>query len=130
MPWYNCDHALDDKEFEGNLISLLSRRNPVIADLLNRIKFMERRSSGLTKILSETAKLPGYTERMLPKFFSTPTDFRIVLKNVNYSSSERTAQDDRFKILVEFCSVPRTRNEIQALIGIEHREHFQKTFPK
>jgi ATP-dependent DNA helicase RecG len=66
----------------------------------------------------------------LPKFFSWPSDFRIVLKNVNYSSSERTAKDDRFKMLVEFCSVPRTRNEMQALIGIEHREHFQKTFPK
>lgn len=38
-----------------------ARRNPVIADLFHRMKFMERRGSGLTKILNETAKLPGYS---------------------------------------------------------------------
>ena len=36
------------------------RRNPVIADLFHRMKFMERRGSGLRKIVSETEKLPGY----------------------------------------------------------------------
>ncbi|MDD3904485.1 MAG: ATP-binding protein, partial [Sphaerochaeta sp.] len=43
-----------------------ARRNPVIADLFHRMKYMERRGSGLTKILSETAKLPLYTEQMQP----------------------------------------------------------------
>ena len=37
------------------------RRNPVIADLFHRMKYMERRGSGLRKIVSETEKLPGYT---------------------------------------------------------------------
>lgn len=40
-----------------------ARRNPVIADLFHRMKCMERRGSGLTKILSESAKLPGYTDQ-------------------------------------------------------------------
>ena len=40
------------------------RRNPVIADLFHRMKFMERRGSGIKKILDETAKLPGYTEEL------------------------------------------------------------------
>ena len=61
-----------------------ARRNPVIADLFHRMKYMERRGSGLTKILSKTAKLPLYTEQMQPQFFSTPSDFHVVLKNVNY----------------------------------------------
>lgn len=54
-----------------------ARRNPVIADLFHRMKYMERRGSGLTKILSETAKLPLYTEQMQPQFFSTPSDCRV-----------------------------------------------------
>ena len=61
------------------------RRNPVIADLFHRMKYMERRGSGLRKIVSETEKLPGYTEAYKPEFSSTATDFRVILKNVNYN---------------------------------------------
>ena len=61
------------------------RRNPVIADLFHRMKYMERRGSGLRKIVSETEKLPGYTEAYKPDFSSTATDFRVILKNVNYN---------------------------------------------
>ena len=115
-----------------------ARRNPVIADLFHRMKFMERRGSGLTKILNETAKLPGYEDSMKPEFFSTPSDFRVVLKNVNYSTvtdtaqvtAQVTAQDDRMNTLVDFCSIPRSRDEMQAHIGIEHREYFRKAFLK
>jgi len=118
------------------------RRNPVIADLFHRMKFMERRGSGLTKIISETEKLPGYDSSMKPEFYSTPSDFRVVLKNVNYFSVTATAQvtahdnalvtahDERMNILVNFCSIPRSREEMQAQIGIEHREYFRKTFLK
>jgi ATP-dependent DNA helicase RecG len=31
---------------------------------------MERRGSGLKKILTETKSLPGYTDEMKPKFYS------------------------------------------------------------
>ena len=60
------------------------RRNPVIADLFHRMKYMERRGSGLRKIISESEKLPGYSNVYKPEFFSTATDFRVILKNVNY----------------------------------------------
>ena len=110
------------------------RRNPVIADLFHRMKFMERRGSGLTKIISETEKLPGYDSSMKPEFYSTPSDFRVVLKNVNYffvtATAQVTAHDERMNILVNFCSIPRSREEMQAQIGIEHREYFRKTFLK
>lgn len=46
-----------------------ARRNSVIADLFHRIKYMERRGSGLRKILMETAKFSSYTEEMKPGFF-------------------------------------------------------------
>ena len=47
------------------------RRNPIIADLFHRLRFMERRGSGLRDIVAETAKLPGYSEEMKPQFVST-----------------------------------------------------------
>jgi ATP-dependent DNA helicase RecG len=47
------------------------RRNPVIADLFHRMKYMERRGSGLKKIVNETKKLPGYTDAFRPEFRST-----------------------------------------------------------
>ena len=42
---------------EYDIYSIRSmRRNPVIADLFHRMKYMERRGSGLRKIVSETKK--------------------------------------------------------------------------
>lgn len=71
---------------EYDIYSIRSmRRNPVIADLFHCMKYMERRGSGLRKIVSETEKLPGYTEAYKPEFSSTATDFRVILKNVNYN---------------------------------------------
>lgn len=60
------------------------RRNPILADLFHRMRFMERRGSGLKDIVGETASLPGYTESDKPEFFSTNNSFRVVIKNVNY----------------------------------------------
>lgn len=64
------------------------RRNPVIADLFHRMKFMERRGSGIRKIFDETAKLPGYTEDLKPAFYSTNSAFRVILQNLNYKTSK------------------------------------------
>ena len=49
-----------------------ARRNPIIADLFHRMKYME------------TEKLSGYTQQMKPEFSSTVTDFQVVLKDMNY----------------------------------------------
>lgn len=59
------------------------RRNPILADLFHRMRYMERRGSGLKKIVNETANLPGYTENLKPKFRSD-TSFRVTIYNVNY----------------------------------------------
>ena len=69
------------------------RRNPVIADLFHRMRFMERRGSGLKKIVAETAKLYGYTEEFAPTFHSDTTSFRVVFKNMNYNSDNASNID-------------------------------------
>jgi len=62
------------------------RRNPIIADLFHRMRYMERRGSGLKKIVNETSKLPGYTDALRPMFISTGTSFRVTIWNMNYGS--------------------------------------------
>ena len=124
---------------EYDIYSIRSmRRNPVIADLFHRMKYMERRGSGLRKIVSETEKLPGYTEAYKPEFSSTATDFRVILKNVNYimcgASAHDTAHDaahdtsviSKQNLLLEFCADPKSRDEMQAYIDVSSRSHFSK----
>ena len=104
------------------------RRNPVIADLFHRMKYMERRGSGLKKIISETEKLPGYTEQLKPEFFSNATDFRVVLKNVNYNLVPCTHQDNHQVTIPEqilsFCSLPRSKKEIAEFCGYRDLRNF------
>ena len=124
---------------EYDIYSIRSmRRNPVIADLFHRMKYMERRGSGLRKIVSETEKLPGYTEAYKPEFSSTATDFRVILKNVNYimcgASAHDTAHDaahdtsviSKQNLLLEFCADPKSRDEMQAYIDVSSRSHFMR----
>ena len=113
------------------------RRNPVIADLFHRMKYMERRGSGLRKIVSETEKLPGYTEALRPEFHSTATDFRVVLKNVNgnmdgadQDTNHDAVQDDNREKLLQFCSEPRTREEIMEHLGLANRGNFRAAYLK
>ena len=117
------------------------RRNPVIADLFHRMKFMERRGSGLRKIISETEKLPGYTEKLRPEFHSSGNDFRVVLKNVNYNivtgdydsdydGDHDREQDARFDALVEFCSLARSRDEMMASQLISSPSYFRQHYLK
>ena len=80
------------------------RRNPIIADLFNRLRFMERRGSGLTRIVEETKKLVGFSKEYMPEFESSQSEFRTVLKNVNYVSGQDSGQDDNIKGIIEFCS--------------------------
>ena len=81
---------------EYDIYSIRSmRRNPVIVDLFHRMKYMERRGSGLRKIVRETEKLPGYTEAYKPEFSSTATDFRVILKNVRFLVSALQAGGSR-----------------------------------
>ena len=64
------------------------RRNPVIADLFQRLKLVERRGSGLKKIRKE---YDGSTKR--PIFFSDESWFITTLYNLNYGVIEDVDAD-------------------------------------
>ena len=129
---------------EYDICSIRSmRRNPVIADLFHRMKYMERRGSGLRKIVSESEKLPGYTEAHKPEFFSTATDFRVILKNVNYQPGKIVMDADQVKtqvktqvetqvtihdMIIDFCLTPHSKAEIAEHCGYKNTKNFTQKY--
>ena len=62
------------------------RRNPILANVMAQLDYMEKRGSGLTRICNETKALEGYKDELKPKFKSTPTQFQAII----YASSGTT----------------------------------------
>ncbi len=69
------------------------RRNPVIADIFNRLHFMERRGSGFKKICEDYAFAEGYTEKKTPRFNSDNDNFTLILPNLNYKTSKQSTKN-------------------------------------
>ena len=68
---------------EMNLEDIPSiRRNPIIADIFAQLGYMERKGSGMGKIIDPIKALPYFSERMLPKFFSDRAQFTIAFPNI------------------------------------------------
>ena len=65
------------------------RRNPVIADIFNRLHFMERRGSGFKKICEDYAFAESYTDEKKPRFISDSDNFTLILPNLNYKASRK-----------------------------------------
>ena len=55
------------------------RRNPVLANVMAQLNYMEKRGSGLTRICNETKALEGYKDELKPMFKSTPTQFQTII---------------------------------------------------
>ena len=67
------------------------KRNPVIADIFNRLQYMDRRGSGFKKILNSYEFQEHYTEDMKPEFRSSNSEFWLILKNLNYSLKDTSS---------------------------------------
>ena len=55
------------------------RRNPILANVMAQLDYMEKRGSGLTRICNETKALDGYRDELKPVFNSTPTQFQTII---------------------------------------------------
>ena len=116
------------------------RRNPVIADLFHRMKYMERRGSGLKKIISETEMLPGYKAEFKPKFSSTAMDFKVTLQNLNYAPnlndlvsdqvSDQVIPKDITQSILEFCVTEKSKQEICSFVGYKNLTYFTRKYLK
>ena len=61
------------------------RRNPILANVMAQLDYMEKRGSGLTRICNETQALDGYKDELKPVFKSTPTQFQTII----FASSDK-----------------------------------------
>lgn len=70
---------------EKDLLKIPSkRRNPILADIFSRLKYMERRGSGFKKILADYEGQVEFDESKMPVFESDNVDFILTLYNLNY----------------------------------------------
>ena len=65
------------------------RRNPILADVMAQLDYMEKRGSGLKKICDETQKLKTYKEERKPVFKSTATQFMTTIYSMEYEQTNQ-----------------------------------------
>ena len=130
------------------------RRNPIIADVFQRLNYMERRGSGFKKIIGDYKTQYNYHDEFSPIFKSQYDSFILILKNLNYSveaihdarlswaeGAHDTAYDgaydtaheavqDKLENIVRFCSVPRTKDEIMKHMGLSSKRQFSERYMK
>ena len=98
---------------DGSLIQQLNpltvpskRRNPLLADFFHRLKLIERRGSGMKKIIGEYQRYDNLKSFHAPEFSSNTSEFHAVLWNLNYEASvkkEFVKEDAKFvKEFVKF----------------------------
>lgn len=69
-----------------------TRRNPVLADVFNRLGYMERKGSGFAKILDNYAFQVNYTDEKKPYFRSDRYQFTVIMPNLNYRGTQDGTQ--------------------------------------
>lgn len=89
-----------------------TRRNPVLADVFNRLGYMERKGSGFAKILDNYAFQVNYTEEKKPYFKSDRYQFTVIMPNLNYGG----IQDDTVNDTVNDIVNDIVKNEIMNLM--------------
>ena len=67
------------------------RRNPVLADVMAQLDYMEKRGSGLKRICNETKALETYKEDRKPVFKSSPSQFMTTIYSMEYSQADDDA---------------------------------------
>ena len=76
---------------DGKLIQQLDplavpskRRNPLLADIFSRLDLMERRGSGMKKIIDAYKRYERFPNYRAPEFTSNASEFHVTLWNLNY----------------------------------------------
>lgn len=83
---------------DGSLIQQLNpltvpsrRRNPLLADFFSRLNLMERRGSGMRKIIEAYKRYEHLARYRAPEFRSNATEFHVVLWNLNDEQGNQRA---------------------------------------
>jgi ATP-dependent DNA helicase RecG len=118
------------------------RRNPIIADLFQRMGFMERRGSGLRKIREETSWCANYRDEFKPEFRDDGHSFTVVLWDMNYDAGQSTGKvsanvsgkvnesvSANIGLVVELLEDSElSARELMGKLGMVNREHFIRAY--
>ena len=116
---YNGIRCNNKKDLEANIPSI--RRNPILADIFARMKFMDRHGSVFDKIVNGTNRLFDDNENHV-EFYATETHFSVVIYNANYRDDKVNDKvklsDNTEKILNAIINKPSiTRKELAEVIS-------------
>jgi ATP-dependent DNA helicase RecG len=76
------------QEVDFNRIASI-RRNPILADIFNRLDFMERRGSGLKRIIE------AFEDEKLVEFYSNQSNFFVVMRRQTFNNEPQGAIYER-----------------------------------
>ena len=83
-------------------------RNPALANILEVLHYTENRYSGIPTIMNEFAS----NNFPMPVFSVKHGDFKVVMRNSFYSDNISIEE-----AVIDFCSKPRSRDEIVSFVG-------------
>ncbi|MCL1872586.1 MAG: putative DNA binding domain-containing protein [Clostridiales bacterium] len=88
-------------------------RNSALANILELLDVTENRYSGIPTIRSECAKagIPA------PVFEVRRGEFKVIFKNNIFQAENKRSRETLQKELLEFCNIPKTREEITTFTG-------------
>ena len=98
---------------DGRLIQQLNpltvpskRRNPLLADFFSRLGLMERRGSGMKKIINTYRRYEHLSDYQAPAFTSNASEFHVTLWNLNYDGSDNNTTTNKASRKMEFIKEP------------------------
>ena len=96
MVIYSPGGMIDGTLVQDRIIDAIpsTRRNPILADVFQRLGYMERKGSGLTKIINAYQNANNYDESKMPQFISSRVEFTVILKNLNYGNDMKSQYDE------------------------------------
>ena len=97
------------------------RRNPVLADIFNRLKYMDRRGSGFKKILTDYKNQNNFKEELKPVFYSGFGSFTLTLFNLNYGIPELNGTQEERQDAVQVTVQDGTQNVHQGVLQGVHQ---------
>jgi len=110
-------------------------KNPLIAKMFMNIGYADQLGSGMRN-LYYYSKLYGGKEPQLVEgdVFTTIVPLPKTTKDIPQDTPQATPQDipqdEKLSHILEMCSAPRSRNELQNLVGITDRKHFRNAILK
>lgn len=120
---------------DGRLIQQLNpltvpskRRNPLLADFFSRLGLMERRGSGMKKIINTYRRYEHLSDYHAPAFTSNASEFHVTLWNLNYKGEIiEELTPDNIPLIQEFV---KDNGEVVVKEFVKEPSKFAKEFVK